>query len=137
MTQTVLIGDIQNLPEAEVRQLPCTVHFSGKANVAQRFDTYMEETMDGDQKLINAYFRGHPLVGTKLEVPEGYKGVVFTSSINDGSRALKAKAHFDHFTYFNWTTKPSQADPQQAILDWLSIARTIHTDENENEGQKE
>lgn len=73
MADMMISEDVKSLPAAEVRQLPCTVHFSGKANVIQRFDTYMEEASDGDKKLVKAYFRGYPLVGTRIPVPEGYK----------------------------------------------------------------
>ncbi|XP_022644083.1 uncharacterized protein LOC111260639 isoform X2 [Varroa jacobsoni] len=128
MADMMISEDVKSLPAAEVRQLPCTVHFSGKANVIQRFDTYMEEASDGDKKLVKAYFRGYPLVGTRIPVPEGYKGIVFTSISGAKSRTLKAKACFDHLTYFNWSTKPSQADPQQAIQEWIAVANTIHLD---------
>ena len=61
---------LDSLPKAKVQQLPCTIDFSGKANVAQRFETYVEQNEDG---ISDAYFRGYPLKGAEIDVPAGYK----------------------------------------------------------------
>ncbi|XP_003744032.1 uncharacterized protein LOC100900265 [Galendromus occidentalis] len=114
------------LSKVNVQQLPCTVNFSGKASVAQRFDTHKGKTEDGHS---SAYFRGYPLVGAEIDVPSGYKGVIFTStSDGDHGRILKAKSTFDKMSYYNWSNKPSAVDPQQSVVEWLSVSRAIHLD---------
>jgi len=117
---------LDSLPKAKILQLPCTIHFSGKANVAQRFDPYVQKDEGGEN---SAYFRGYPLKGTEIEVPDGYKGIVFTSN-SDGNhgRILKSKSTFEKLTYYNWSSSPSTVDPQQSVHEWLSVAQAIHVD---------
>ncbi|XP_033253691.1 uncharacterized protein LOC117193068 [Drosophila miranda] len=70
--------------------------------------------------LTNA-LRGYPLVGERMKVPEGYKGLVLQETekplSESADRQLRLTGVFDEFTYWNYDKVPSNGDPfRQAML---------------------
>lgn len=75
-------------------------------------------TLD-DSKILTASFRGRPLLGTKVELPAGFKGKVVGKDKND----IKS---FNEFYYWNWDEKPCEDDEILKALQWLKLAKAIH-----------
>lgn len=65
-----------NTPSCAVNILPCRIQHNGPVNASTRHWT--PEASD-DGKSNTAYFRGRKLNGTVVELPDGYKGMRFTS----------------------------------------------------------
>ncbi|CAG9790441.1 unnamed protein product [Diatraea saccharalis] len=62
--------------EQRTHYIPCKIEEDGEANVKKYFEPYIVEN-NGDLK---ATFRGHPLNGTNISLPEGYQAVVVTET---------------------------------------------------------
>lgn len=74
--------------------------------------------------------RGYPLAGAKIQVPEGYTGVVVREtrpglSMEEENRIMKAVCQFNSFTYWNWDRHPSRSDPYQQAMNWTAIADVV------------
>lgn len=54
--------------DTECHVMPCKIHYSGKAKVSQ----YFHPTRQDDKRVV--YFRGRKLLGTNVNLPEGYSG---------------------------------------------------------------
>lgn len=76
------------------------------------------ENTETDPILV-ASFRGRPLQGRKIKLPDGFRGHVRD---NDSDNCLQ----FNEFTYWNWDEIPKQNDTVLKALQWLDIAKAIH-----------
>lgn len=74
-------------------------------------------------------FRGYPLQGKKVTVPDGYNGMTFMenkkSEIESRNRNLYCTGTFSQFTYWNYDSVPSKNDALAAALDWIDIAEAV------------
>ncbi|KAG8039274.1 hypothetical protein G9C98_003581 [Cotesia typhae] len=118
---------------SQVHSVPCKINRTGPANVSKYFTPYITKT---DDDYFNASFRGYPLHGKKLYVPEGYKGIVFFEKkkpVNpDLKRTFNSTESFTEFTYWNWDKLPSKNDAFDAALDWVDIAEALHSQVEES-----
>ncbi|CAD0206984.1 unnamed protein product [Chrysodeixis includens] len=114
--------------EQKAHYVPCKIEEDGPANVDKYFEPYVLEE-DGD---LTASFRGYPLDGTKMTLPEGYRAVVITEAkrplAEDAERKFQVAGGFKDFTYWNWDKKPSKNDNLVKALDWIDISDAIHGD---------
>lgn len=77
---------------------------------------------------MEASFRGHPLRGKVVQLPEGYKGLILEETIqrsDDQERTLHVKQIFKEITYWNWDRVPTQNDVFLAAMDWIDIASAV------------
>ncbi|XP_075989863.1 ribonuclease H2 subunit C [Anticarsia gemmatalis] len=118
----------QEIFEQKAHYIPCKIEDDGPANVQKYFDTYVKET-DGE---LTASFRGHPLDGAKLKVPEGYSAIIVTEAkrplAEDSERKFQVAGGFKEFINWNWDKKPSQNDNIVRAMDWIDISEAIHGD---------
>ncbi|XP_063372111.1 ribonuclease H2 subunit C [Cydia amplana] len=114
--------------EQRAHYVPCKVEEDGPANVEKYFEPYVVE----EDAELTASFRGHPLDGTKMSFPEGYRAVVATEAkrplSEDADRKFHVVGGFKDFVYWNWDKKPSKNDNMVKALDWIDIADAIHGD---------
>ncbi|XP_066947229.1 ribonuclease H2 subunit C [Macrobrachium rosenbergii] len=130
--------------ENHVQYLPCSIEHNGDADVAKYFTKYVteetvanegdEEEEEEEEKVLHGVFRGYPLTGNVLPIPEGYTGVVLKETRpglnSEEPRTLKAVCQFKKFTFWNWDRKPSRGDKYQQAMDWAEIADLIHDSNN-------
>lgn len=79
--------------------------------------------------ILTASFRGRPLQGRCLKLPEGYTGYVTskpTKMLGASARNKVIAKQFDQFTYWNWDQLPDKTDTVPKALGWLDISRAIH-----------
>ncbi|XP_026325353.1 ribonuclease H2 subunit C [Hyposmocoma kahamanoa] len=116
--------------EQKAHYIPCKIDENGTANVRKYFEPYINSNDNGE---LTATFRGHPLDGIKMNVPEGYRAVVVTEAkrplAEDAERRFQVAGGFKQFTYWNWDKKPSKNDNLVKALDWIDIAEAIHGDQ--------
>lgn len=98
--------------------LPVTIKRDGPAKVS----AYFEPVISEQQGTLHASFRGKPLLGKTLDVPDGFTGLV--ASGDEGKFA--AKSSFEKFTYWKWDQRPADNDPVKQSLDWLDVSKAIH-----------
>jgi hypothetical protein len=67
---------------------------------------------------LEASFRGRPLNGEHLSLPNDYIGILTTSS--------KPISSFDKLTYFNLDCSTSKNDCIVRSINWLSLAKILH-----------
>lgn len=82
-----------------------------------------------ERPMLTASFRGRPLQGKRISLPEGYTGFGIrqkNSKAND--KKSKDVTQFKEFTYWNWDELPTNKDVIVKALRWTNIAKSIHGD---------
>lgn len=79
------------------------------------------QDQDSNNPILTASFRGRPLQGQKLKLPDGFKGYAIGKGPNN-----KCSKSFDEFTYWNWDELPTKADQVVKALRWVNLAKGIH-----------
>ncbi|XP_004924198.1 uncharacterized protein LOC101736794 isoform X2 [Bombyx mori] len=119
----------EDIFEQKSHYIPCKIEQDGSANVKKYFDPYIVEN---NSQELSATFRGHPLDGTQITFPEGYRAVLVTETkrplTEDAERKFQVTGGFKNFTYWNWDKKPSKNDDLCKAMDWIEIAEAIHGD---------
>ncbi|XP_045581019.1 ribonuclease H2 subunit C [Procambarus clarkii] len=121
---------------SHIQYIPCNISYDGDAPVDKFFTTYVTEQVaidESQKKCLTGTFRGYPLQGCVMDVPDGYTGVVLKEtrpSLNsDDDRTMRAICQFEKFTFWNWDREPSRGDRFQQAMDWVEIANVIHSGE--------
>lgn len=73
---------------------------------------------------LTASFRGRPLQGRKVGLPDNYEGFVINKDSKLKERSSMGK--FKEFTYWNWDEIPSNEDSVMKALQWINISKAIH-----------
>jgi len=124
---------------AVVHYVPFKVEYDGNANVGTKFSSKtVEKVEDSAENKVDVVFenqfRGKPLMGKRLDLPEDYEGIVCTdfrkssslnSDIKENSTTSLIKG-FTSMTYWNWDKPPSGMDTPAQLLDWLDISKVLH-----------
>lgn len=67
--------------------------------------------------------------GEKVEIPEGYCGLViseFQKPLSEtGDRTLTVQKKFGTINYWNWDQSTNNQDPIQQSMDWLSLSKLV------------
>lgn len=111
--------------------IPAKVNKDSAADVEKYFDQFTDKSSTGD--VLNNSLRGRPIVGAKMNVPDGWQGVVYVERKrplnDDADRVFQQKATFDSFTYWNYDKNPSRNDAFAQALQWLEISDVLHAPE--------
>lgn len=111
--------------------IPARVNKDSAADVAKYFDQFIDESSAGGD--LNNSLRGRPIIGAKMDIPEGWQGVVYTERkrpLNDDvDRVFQQKTTFDSLTYWNYDKNPSRNDSFKQAMQWLEISDVLHAPE--------
>ena len=74
------------------------------------------------------HFRGYPLQGQKIAVPDGYAGVILRENkhFDSDDKELKITGTFNEFVAWNWDKEPSRDDKLVKALQWINVASVLH-----------
>ncbi|XP_034839014.1 ribonuclease H2 subunit C [Maniola hyperantus] len=115
--------------EQRAHYMPCQIEADGPANVSEYFEPYVVDRGDGE---LSATFRGHPMDGVKMPLPEGYSAVIVSEGkrplAEDAERKFQVTGGFKEIIYWNWDKKPSKNDNLTKAMVWMDIAEAIHGD---------
>ncbi|KAL1977418.1 hypothetical protein VTN31DRAFT_277 [Thermomyces dupontii] len=123
--------------------LPCRIHHDGPVDLSTR---YWQPTKDDNGEHYTAHFRGRKLRGRRVEVPEGYKGVIATptdrtlppsiATENEGLegqeqeepvKALQQQGTFDSLLVWGHEALPPADDPYvRGVEEWVRFASVMH-----------
>nr|CAG4644446.1 EOG090X0IC1 [Lepidurus arcticus] len=140
---------IKLVEDNHVQLLPCRIEQRGPANVSSYFNPYIRKSESSESKStlktetdeagqaanegLVCSFRGYPLEGQRLAMPDHYKGLVIekTCGVDDskdgtGSYDAFVSTSFSGITYWNWDSIPSKNDALQQALDWIPLAEALH-----------
>ncbi|XP_022231816.2 ribonuclease H2 subunit C [Drosophila obscura] len=113
----------------QLHYLPAKVNGDGEANVETYFSNYTREAPEYGSGILTNALRGYPLVGDRIQVPEGYKGLVLQETekpLNESAdRQLRLTGVFDEFTYWNYDKVPSNGDPYRQALLMADVAQAL------------
>ncbi|KAL4874125.1 hypothetical protein BDV12DRAFT_159134 [Aspergillus spectabilis] len=127
--------------------LPCRIHHDGPVKSLNRYWTPIADEKDKD--LQTAYFRGRKLRGRRVQIPEGYEGVVAAHtdreipSTDNGSvseegerdepvKILEKQATFGDYVVWGHETIPPVDDPfVKGVEEWVKFAEAMHTEHDE------
>ena len=79
--------------------------------------------------VLEASFRGFPLQGKKIFIPEGFKGIVVSemkkplTDVEERNFVLSKK--FGEITYWNWDCYPNSNDQIPQSMDWLMLSKKV------------
>lgn len=122
--------DLADRDGSELHFMPCKIHGDEAANVSSFFKPYVRRV---DEEYYECSFRGYPLQGKKVAVPAEYKGMIFMENkkadVENKERNLYCTGTFSQFTYWNYDRIPSKNDAFAAALDWVDIAKVLHSPE--------
>lgn len=114
--------DVEDLEQSSVCHfLPVSIKHDGPAKVSSYFTPII---LEKDNKLT-ASFRGKPLVGKKIKIPDNYSGVILEKS-EGGDQNLTVSSTFEELTYWKWDQVPTEDDNIPQAIKSLRIAATIH-----------
>lgn len=88
-------------------------------------------TKNKNGPILGASFRGRPLHGNVIKLPEGYTANIVTRSAKDKNLVKSvtkktAVKKLDEFTYWHWDQIPSNDDDIVKALKWLEVSKAIH-----------
>lgn len=128
----ICIGSKQDPSEkSSLHLINCKLASSGSNHpVAQYFDSQLqfENNVANSGKGANnlkASFRGRPLNGKKIQLPEGFAFARVSKSENENQ--LVASDLSKEATYWNLDKLPSSNDPVPQALQWLQLSADIHS----------
>ncbi|KAL6233663.1 hypothetical protein BDW75DRAFT_184121 [Aspergillus navahoensis] len=124
--------------------LPCRIHHDGPVESLSRYWTPTTDEKD----LQTAYFRGRRLRGRRVQIPEGYEGVVVThtdreiptatdrETVNEESendepvKVLEKQATFGDYMVWGHEVIPAADDSfVKGVEEWVRFAEVMHTDD--------
>ncbi|GLC47616.1 hypothetical protein PLESTB_000007400 [Pleodorina starrii] len=76
-----------------------------------------------------AYLRGRLLRGMKVQLPEGYTGLVVRSSgsqTDECQRQWTAASEFSSFMVWAHDVAPGPSDPIRRTLEWCTLSNPVH-----------
>lgn len=134
-----------------IHYMPCKINHDGAANITGFFSPYVENK---DTDIINkadsgiwysccaslvmlplflvleASFRGYPLQGKKIKIPNDFKGIVVNETKKPLTymepRNLDLKKNFCEITYWNWDCFPNKNDLIHQSVDWLILSKMVN-----------
>ncbi|XP_017027603.1 ribonuclease H2 subunit C [Drosophila kikkawai] len=113
----------------DLHYLPAKVDGDGEANVEEYFNNYTREAAEFGTGVLTNALRGYPLMGERLKVPEGYRGLVLQETdkpLSESSdRQLRLTGVFDEFTYWNYDKVPSNGDAYRQALVMADVAQAL------------
>ncbi|XP_008479554.1 ribonuclease H2 subunit C [Diaphorina citri] len=120
--------DVLESPKtSSVHSMPFYIDHDGPANVSKYFSSYLKPS--SSDNALDASFRGLPLKGTSISVPDGFKGLIFTETnqhqAEDDERNFFLKDNFNKITYWNYDKLPSKNDAIVSALDWIHISQAV------------
>lgn len=113
-----------------LNHMPCAIDGNEEANVSSYFRPQPKQ--DGLKSTLRSSFRGRPLEGKTIVLPEGYVGLVFTEKrkpfIEDEARTLDLTSTFESFQQWYLDSQYlSKNTVETACTSWTKdIAAAIH-----------
>lgn len=121
----------ENNSQVSCHLVPVSIPHSGSAPVS----TFFESTVREKNSLLEASFRGYPLLGSKVVIPPGFKGVSFESN-KKSTGLFESKQEFKEVTYWKWDQHPHSGDPFPKSFQWLHLSAAIHSRETDSSESK-
>ncbi|XP_018579490.1 uncharacterized protein LOC108917412 [Anoplophora glabripennis] len=117
-----------SLKYSNIQSVPFKIHADCDAKVTKYFDKYVKTQENGT---FTGSFRGCPLRGKKVEIPESYVGLVLHESIKPSREKDERKFYiinnFNEITFWNWDKVTSDNDSITQALQWIDIAEALHS----------
>lgn len=114
--------------EVNIQNIPFKIHADCDANVNKYFNNYIKPDKN---ETLKASFRGYPLKGRKMNLPEEYVGIILHESIRPATEKDERKFYkvgqFSNITFWNWDKPPSRNDPITQALQWIDVAEALHS----------
>jgi len=98
--------------------------------------TYCSAVTDSNLEFVTIHisvlcssFRGYPLMGKVIPLPNGYRIIVAQETVKPVTEGAERNIHVMHtfksFTYWNWDKPPSLNDALISALDWIDVSEAV------------
>lgn len=124
--------------------LPAKIKFSGEAEVENYFTKFIEA--GNDEGRLNCVFRGRPLNGRVVEVPENYTALVVKgggkktlSSEQAAAVKMRAVNRFDRMTVWNYDKPDALKDdnPISKAMQWIDVSEALAAADQDSDEDEE
>ncbi|XP_074605496.1 uncharacterized protein LOC141858603 [Brevipalpus obovatus] len=124
---TLSWSEVPTLETVVCDSIPCEIHHTGKANTDKYFESTVSSSKE-DSKRLNASFRGRPLNGIRVDLPDQFTGLVCNKEKANKRNDIKLNAikEFHTLTLWNYDCKPTENDTAVQALKWLEVSSAIH-----------
>lgn len=106
--------------------IPCKVKTDSEANVGQYFEPTIRQSDREDSVLLSS-FRGRPLIGKQIDLPQNCSAFVVKTTKKD---ELVAENSFNRIIDWNLDKTPSESDSLPQLVQWIKISEAIHSSIN-------
>ncbi|XP_022902120.2 ribonuclease H2 subunit C isoform X1 [Onthophagus taurus] len=122
------VGLVTDVINSQVQSVPFKIHADHDAKITKYFNNYVKTK---ESNGLTCSFRGHPLDGIKVNIPQEYVGVVLHESIRPDTdkedRKFYATNKFSNVIYWNWNKTPTKNDSFIQAIEWIEIAEVLHS----------
>ncbi|RZC41835.1 RNase H2 suC domain containing protein [Asbolus verrucosus] len=111
--------------ETKIHSVPFKIHADCDAKVSKYFESSIKVEED---KTMKASFRGYPLRGETIELPQGYVGIVLHERIlppSEKERKFHVIHNFKSLNYWNWDKAPTKNDKIVQAFEWIDVAEAV------------
>ncbi|KAK8161253.1 ribonuclease H2, subunit C [Phyllosticta citrichinensis] len=136
--------------------VPCRIDHNGPVNATERYWKPQTEN-DGTQ---TAFFRGRKLKGRQLQLPDGYRGALLSTTnrtlLQDDTQAggegddseedeetvevrvVEEVGHFDRVVVWGHESVPDEAEDSysRGLTEWLTFAQAMHSQPKRDNGSQ-
>lgn len=107
--------------------VPCEIHHTGSANTNKYFESTISVSKETSKRL-NASFRGRPLDGISVDLPDQFTGLVCDKETGNKKSDIKLNAtkEFHTLRLWNYDCLPTENDTTVQALKWLEVSSAIH-----------
>ena len=103
--------------------IPCKVDSDGSANVDKYFEPTIRQS-EKDSSVLLSSFRGRPLVGRQIDLPQNSSAFLIKESKNG---EFVANDKFDQIIHWNLDKTPSESDTLPQVVQWIQVSEAIHS----------
>jgi hypothetical protein len=113
--------------KSKIHLMPCKISYDGKSEVQSFFTNSIVEA--GESKILENAFRGRPLNGLHLDLPESTIGLVLNDETNDkNTRQLSIESAFTKI--YTWQLDNPKISPTtdpfaKSMNEWFSVADLV------------
>ncbi|KAJ8308404.1 hypothetical protein KUTeg_013278 [Tegillarca granosa] len=120
--------------------MPCEIQYDGEAKATEYFEPSIRNKDTPAGSFMTSSYRGRPLLGDVVKVPEGYVGIVVKETnkvyTEEEDRDLNVTHRFKEFVHWNLDKEPSDDDKIKQALQWINLSKVLHRPLDTESSQK-
>lgn len=129
MKDKINLQDNAKLARQNYHWMPCEIEHTGSAPVSSFFEPNITETAGAaskDAPSLTSSFRGRPLLGSELSLPDGFVAVTLRNGRLDDEPTLRPMERVSKLIHWNWDQPSGTNSSAHQAMDWLKVSEELH-----------